>query len=145
MVDFYLASSAESPKSVSRATAYIKILEGLGWECTFNWTLEEDKLIRAIIEKDDSVIGVYRELCKMGVHNAEVVIGLLPGRLGTHWELGLADAWNKPIVLVGNAERFCPFYGGDNIIHREPLPFEDKNMREVCQRLMVVAGSKIDG
>lgn len=45
----------------------------------------------------------------------------LPGRLGTHVELGIALGAGLPVLLVGNAAQECLFYAHPNV-HQVETP-----------------------
>jgi nucleoside 2-deoxyribosyltransferase len=88
MPKFYLATRKD------RATQAEKLLEALksrGWERTFTWAGED----KAGAEE-------YPELALAelaGIHEADVLIVLLPGGYGTHVEIGAALALGKPVIL----------------------------------------------
>ena len=45
-----------------------------------------------------------------GIEKADALIVLLPGKEGTHIELGYALALDLPVLIVGTVTRQCPFY-----------------------------------
>ena len=57
-----------------------------------------------------------------GVRNADVVVALLPGGRGTHAEIGMALAFDKPTVIVAETNTFpvdnttCCFYHHPNVL-----------------------------
>lgn len=88
----------------------------LGHEITYDWTVhgpvwrDGPERIREVAQ---------REL--QGVLDADVVVVLLPGGRGTHAELGMALAANKPVLLHGDVHMFgadpetCAFYHHPNV------------------------------
>jgi nucleoside 2-deoxyribosyltransferase len=88
MPKFYLATRKD------RAVQAEKLLEALksrGWERTFTWTGED----KAGAEEYPRL--ALAELA--GIHEADVLIVLLPGGYGTHVEIGAALALGKPVIL----------------------------------------------
>lgn len=119
MTKFYVAGSAATEKDVYDAAELIRVLMERGWQCTFNWPEEEDNLVKVFTvlkrwyenpdisgfnaedaKKAQKMVRGYAELCRMGVKFCDVLIGILPGRIGTPWEIGMADAWRKRIILL---------------------------------------------
>lgn len=49
------------------------------------------------------------------IEAADMLIVLLPGRLGTHVELGIALGAGQPVILVGKAAQECLFYAHPNV------------------------------
>lgn len=108
---FYVASGVSNAEKVNRAAA---ALEAGGHERTYNWTTHGDVSQTPAERKREVASNEMR-----GVADAELVVLLLPGRFGTHAELGiaLATAENKRILLwsetsapFDGAEGFCVFY-----------------------------------
>src|ERR1700738_3378900 len=66
-------------------------LKAHGWERTLAWKHED-----GANHKENSEIALA-EL--QGVHEADVLIALLPGGYGTHVEIGAALALGKPVIL----------------------------------------------
>jgi len=71
--------------------AFANKLKAHGWERTLAWKHED-----GANHKENSEIALA-EL--QGVHEADVLIALLPGGFGTHVEIGAALALGKPVIL----------------------------------------------
>ena len=108
---FYVASGVGNAETVNQADA---VLEACGQVRTDNWTTHGDVSQTPDERKREVASNESR-----GVAEAELVVLLLPGRFGTHAELGiaLATAANKRILLwsqtsapFDGAEGFCVFY-----------------------------------
>lgn len=108
---FYVASGVGNAEKVNQAAA---VLEAGGHVRTYNWTTHGDVSQTPDERKREVASNESR-----GVAEAELVVLLLPGRFGTHAELGiaLATAANKRILLwsqtsapFDGAEGFCVFY-----------------------------------
>lgn len=85
---FYVATQKSR---AANATALLEALHTRGWERTFDWTNHVDSHPEGYSE-----IAVA-ELA--GVRDADVLVVLLPGGLGTHVEIGAALALGKPVIL----------------------------------------------
>ncbi|WP_144558401.1 group-specific protein [Shouchella miscanthi] len=86
---FYIASSFRNVEAVrTLATS----LQKLGYTQTYDWTQHQ----RASEAQELKTIG---ELEKQAVERARFFILLLPAGKGSHVELGLALATNKPIII----------------------------------------------
>lgn len=88
MRKFYLATRKDR---AAQAEKLLEALKSRGWERTFTWAGED----KAGAEE-------YPELAVAelaGVREADVLIVLLPGGLGTHVEIGAALALGKPVIL----------------------------------------------
>ncbi len=108
-VKFYIASKLENADQVSRVAAAMK---AEGHIHTYDWTVhgsvqrDGPERLREVAEKE-----------KQGVLDAEMVIVLFPGGRGTHAELGMAIAKNKPVILCAENDSLflddgntCAFY-----------------------------------
>lgn len=92
----YLASSLSNAND---ARAIAELLKRDGWEITYPWwthgsvqNLGPNAIAKAAIAE------------AAGVRKADVFLGLLPGARGTHVELGMALALQKPVVLAYSSE-----------------------------------------
>jgi nucleoside 2-deoxyribosyltransferase len=86
--NFYLSTRKDR---LHHAAPLLKALKASGWNQTFAWT-----------DQTSSDAAAYAEIAKAelgGVHEADVLIVLLPGGFGTHVEIGAALALGKPIII----------------------------------------------
>jgi nucleoside 2-deoxyribosyltransferase len=88
MPRFYLATRKDRSE---QANALQRELEARGWQRTFIWQALDEKSTNGYAE------AAVAEL--KGVHDADVLIVLLPGGFGTHVEIGAALALGKPVIL----------------------------------------------
>ena len=88
---FYIASKLENCEQVQSLAMQLK---ELGWEHTYDWTTHGS--VKDTNEKILKDVG-QKELD--GVKNADIVIVLTPQGRGTHVELGIAVALNKPVYI----------------------------------------------
>jgi hypothetical protein len=122
---FYVASGVSNAEKVNQAAA---ALNAAGHERTYDWTGHGD------VSKADPEFKRHVAASEShGVLEAELVVLLLPGRFGTHAELGmaLATADNKRILLwsetpapFDGTEGFCVFYHHP-AVERVVCPFEE--------------------
>ena len=122
---FYVASGVGNAEKVNQAAA---ALSAGGHQRTYDWTTHGD------VSKADPAFKQHVAASEShGVADAELVVLLLPGRFGTHAELGiaLATAANKRILLwsespapFDGAEGFCVFYHHP-AVERVVCPFEE--------------------
>ena len=112
---FYIASRLANVKKHDELT---KFLQKHGHELSFNWTEQDNVLVTPRkFEKDE--LGIHATNDANGVFNAEIVIVLLPGGLGTHAELGMAIGRNKKIIVVGKQKMYgyqCLFYNYPGVV-----------------------------
>ncbi len=122
---FYVASGVPNAEKVQRAAA---VLTAAGHERTYDWTRHGD-VSKTPPERKREVAGLEAR----GVAEAQLVVLLLPGRFGTHAELGvaLATSANKRILLwsessapFDGAEGFCVFYHHP-AVERIVCPFDE--------------------
>ena len=122
---FYVASGVSNAEKVNLAAA---ALTAGGHQRTYDWTTHGDVSKTPDARKQEVAGNEAR-----GVAEAELVVLLLPGRFGTHAELGiaLATAANKRILLwsetsapVDGTEGFCVFYHHP-AVERVVCPFEE--------------------
>ena len=122
---FYVASGVSNAEKVNFAAA---ALSAAGHERTYDWTGHGD-VSKAEPEFKRHVASSESR----GVLDAELVVLLLPGRFGTHAELGmaLASAENKRILLWSESpapfdgtEGFCVFYHHP-AVERMVCPFDE--------------------
>lgn len=91
---FYIATGF---KNVVEHNRVRDILVKEGHEITYDWTLVE--------ETSDSSMHSLIAIAEIeGVREADFLVVILPGKLGTHAELGAALALDKPIILCGEME-----------------------------------------
>ena len=122
---FYVASGVSNAEKVNQAAV---ALTAGGHQRTYDWTTHGD------VSKADPAFKRHVAASEShGVLDAELVVLLLPGRFGTHAELGmaLASAENKRILLWSESpapfdgtEGFCVFYHHP-AVERVVCPFEE--------------------
>jgi len=122
---FYVASGVPNAEKVNLAA---RALEQRGHERTYDWTKHGDVSAEPPERKRD-----VAQLEMQAVAAAQLVVLLLPGRFGTHTELGvsLATSQNKRILLW--SETAAPFDGesGFCVFYHHPAaerfvcPFEE--------------------
>ena len=122
---FYVASGVPNAEKVNLAA---RALERAGHERTYDWTRHGDVSKESPERK--------REVARLeaqAVMDAELVVLLLPGRFGTHAELGaaIASRENKRILLWSETDApftgegaFCVFYHHPAVA-RVVCPFEE--------------------
>ena len=108
---FYVASGVPNAERVNQAA---HVLSSRGHERTYDWTKHGDVSAESPERK--------REVAKteaQAVIDAELVVLLLPGRFGTHAELGIALAtcankrvllWSESSAPFDGEQGFCVFY-----------------------------------
>lgn len=120
---YYIASGLENYEQV-RELKYQ--LDRRGWRHTFDWTRQDGSnngsMSGAPLEMQAAA--ALRE--EHGVASCDVFILLLPGKFGTHWELGAATVLRKRVfVATCDAPRFlapaapnrCMFYHHPGVVH----------------------------
>ncbi|MEA4870090.1 MAG: hypothetical protein VB062_05580 [Christensenella sp.] len=121
---FYVASGVSNAGKVNLAAA---ALAAAGHERTYDWTTHGDVSKETAERKREVAAKEFR-----GVAEAELVVLLLPGRFGTHAELGIALAtsankrillWSETSAPFDGAEGFCVFYHHP-AVERVVCPFE---------------------
>ena len=122
---YYVASGIPNAKKVNEVA---QVLNARGFTRTYDWT-SHGSVADAPAEMKQAV--ALREIG--GVTSADLVILLLPGRFGTHAELGaaIATAENKHILLWSETSDpfdglrdFCVFYHHP-AVERMVCPFEE--------------------
>ena len=108
---FYVASSVPNAERVNQAA---QVLAANGHQRTYDWTKHGDVSAESPERK--------REVARteaQAVIDAELVALLLPGRFGTHAELGIAIAssankrillWSESSAPFDGEQGFCVFY-----------------------------------
>jgi len=103
---FYIATGYENKVEHNRVR---DLLVGDGHEITYDWT---------IMEAGVTDFPIQRAIAKaeiQGVIDADFLIVLLPGKFGTHAELGAALALDKPVILCGEMEGECIFHAHPHV------------------------------
>lgn len=122
---YYVASGVPNAEKVNLAAA---ALTAAGHERTYNWTTHGDVSKEPPERKREVTANEFR-----GVAEAELVVLLLPGRFGTHVELGIALAtcenkrvllWSETSAPFDGTEGFCVFYHHP-VVERVVCPFEE--------------------
>lgn len=102
----YVASSLERADEVEELYAF---LTNVGVEVTYRWTQHGSVQHDGVARISEVALAELE-----GIRKADVVVVLLPGGRGTHVELGIACALEKPVILHGDLEdqdgRPCAFY-----------------------------------
>lgn len=111
---FYVASGVYNAALVNQAAA---VLTGNGHRRTYDWTTHGDVSAESPERKRE-----IAALEAQGVLDAELVLILLPGRLGTHAELGLAISGSAHKRILLWSETSAPFDGADGfcVFHHHP-------------------------
>ena len=118
------------------------ILVAQGHEITYDWTLHHSFDIEGF-EYDLPEAQKVSMAERQGVMDADLLVVLLPGKKGTHIEIGMALAKNIPIVLHSeDLEEFsfkrnrCVFYFHPNVI-QVTCSFDEseKIIEKIYQRL----------
>ena len=97
---FYIASSLGNAEAVKKIASY---LVSRGWEQTYDWT--EHGPVKNLEDLEMVSTGELQ-----GVTGCDVFFLLLPGRRGSHAELGAALASRKPVIILSPEQDF--FYEG---------------------------------
>ena len=122
---FYVASGVPNAEKVNRAA---RALEQRGHERTYDWTKHGDVSAEPPERKRDVA---QREM--QAVADAQLVVLLLPGRFGTHAELGIALAtrenkrillWSEYAAPFDGDAGFCVFYHHP-AVERFVCPFDE--------------------
>ena len=126
---FYVASGVPNAEKVNLAAA---ALTRAGHERTYDWTTHGD-VSQTSPERKREVAALESR----GVIDADLVVLLLPGRFGTHAELGLALAtsekkrillWSETSAPFDGTEGFCVFYHHP-AVERVVCPFDEFLLR----------------
>lgn len=99
MKSVYVASSLYNIEAVRKA---YEDLKEVGFQISYDWTTHGLVSDRSKLKEI-----AYKEI--EGVRSADCLLFLTPARTGSHVELGIAIALNKPIYLV------MPGYAAPNI------------------------------
>lgn len=122
---FYVASGVSNAARVNEAA---QVLAARGHERTYDWTRHGDVSAESTERK--------REVAQteaQAVADAQLVVLLLPGRFGTHAELGIAIAtsankrillWSESSAPFDGEQGFCVFYHHP-AVERRVGPFEE--------------------
>mgnify|MGYP000848164510 FL=1 len=122
---FYVASGVPNAERVNQAA---QVLAANGHQRTYDWTKHGDVSAESPERK--------REVAKteaQAVIDAELVALLLPGRFGTHAELGIAIAssankrillWSESSAPFDGEQGFCVFYHHP-AVERVVCPFHE--------------------
>ncbi len=122
---FYVASGVQNAEKVNRAAG---ALESNGHVRTYDWTKHGD-VSRESPERKRAVAAAETQ----AVADADLVVLLLPGRFGTHAELGVAVAtragkrillWSETDAPFQGSQGFCVFYHHP-AVERFCCPFEE--------------------
>lgn len=113
---FYIASGLKNAAAVQ---GLARALKDLGHEQTYDWT------VHGSVHDSPEKWPIVSQAETQGVLTADVVIGMLPGGRGTHFELGLALGCGHATIFLYACEeehlypegRTCVFYWHPRIIH----------------------------
>ena len=121
---YYVASGVPNAE---RVNVVANVLNGKGYKRTYDWTTHG-----SVADAPDALKRTVAGNESRAVMDAELVVLLLPGRFGTHAELGLAiaTAQNKRILLWSETDApfsgesgFCVFYHHPSV-ERMVCPFD---------------------
>ena len=120
----YVASGAENWEKVQKVILNLQLL---GFNITHNWTHTFDYWANGRNREgyDFAQRRNVGELERRGVIEAEGLVVLLPGSVGTHTEFGIALGLRKPVLIThldGNhdvMDHLCPFYYDSLVQHVE--------------------------
>lgn len=107
MLKVYVASSLHNKANVNDLYKY---LGRLGHTITYDWTthggVNDPEALKSICLKEFN-----------GVVDCDLLIMLMPARLGSHVELGVALALARPVIIVTDSDDFeiKSFYYMDNV------------------------------
>jgi hypothetical protein len=110
-VKVYIASRLENIDNVKLLGDFLR---GNGHEITYDWTTHGP-----VYQHGTARLQEVQRNELQGIADADMVIALLPGGRGTHFELGYATGLYIPILLVGHRLYFvagpetCAFYHGE--------------------------------
>lgn len=114
---FYIASALDNAENVRKIASYLKFH---GWEQTYDWTTHGPILGQGALPID---VVARKELD--GVVESDAVYVLLPGKRGTHVELGAALAAGRPVFILSTTQEYlfadgltCSFYWHPKIRER---------------------------
>lgn len=110
----YVATGFEHAK---KARGVMDALRGLGQLITYDWTEMPDRVQAGWRPKTEDLEAIAAQEV-MAVQEADGLVVLLPGGLGTHTELGIALGMRKPVVIFGENTRSCPFYLHSTVVYR---------------------------
>ena len=104
---FYIATHLENTMEHNLCR---DLLRQLGHEITYDWTVNPYEPV------EESKLSETAELEVNGVKEADYVVVILPGGIGTHVELGAALTLGKDVLLVAEEEELVDHRGW-------PFPF----------------------
>lgn len=109
MPSVYVGTSLHN---ASRAKSIIARFKDNNIEISYDWTFHGQ-----VFDIDDLTYIAKAEI--NGVRNCDLFFMIQPGRSGTHCELGIAIALNKPIIILGDGCVFekKSFYYAEGIEH----------------------------
>jgi len=96
MTKIYVASSLYNKTNVKALYKYLAYLQ---CTITYDWTTHGGVNDEASLKE----IGLKEY---QGVVDCDVLVMLMPARLGSHVELGIALALCKPVIIITNGEDF---------------------------------------
>ena len=110
---YYIATSLNNIQSHNELRDYLR--EELDWQLTYDWTTH-GSVKNTSTDKLSSVAMAETK----AVAEADILIVILPGGIGTHTELGMALAQLKPTFIMTNdpghfktGDKTCAFYYHD--------------------------------
>jgi len=119
---YYVASSLDNIPDVRNAILSMTIA---GFKNTYDWSAHG-----RITSKSDLPKIAQKEM--LGVVEADFLILLMPAKLGSHVELGIALALNKPVFIIENNIEYeeKSFYNLPNVCRYQNM---DKLIAELTQ------------
>jgi len=111
----YVAGKTDDWERVRRVQ---ESLTELGHMVTYDWTVNVEDDVDTGLEANDRTRREWADDDQMGVKQADLVIFLVDseGLSGTLIELGMALAYEKAIIVVGEPERNSVFFSHANIL-----------------------------
>lgn len=115
-MDIYVAGKTDDWERVRRVQ---ESLIELGHMITYDWTVNVEDDEDTGLEADDLTRKEWADDDEVGVKQADLVIFMIEseGLSGTLIELGMALAFQKDIIVVGEPERNSVFFASNRIIH----------------------------
>jgi nucleoside 2-deoxyribosyltransferase len=101
MFKVYVASSLLNHERVS---SLIKQLESYGIKTTYDWTKHARDILNGTPPTGQEELSKILKNELDGVFHAEIILCVMPGRTGTHFEMGYAYANHKDIIYFNDQE-----------------------------------------
>lgn len=134
----YIASSLKNYERVVQVNK--RLHDEFGVITTYDWTPHAVGVLEGNPEKDPQKLReiAYREF--QGIINAGVMLIVMPGRLGTHFEYGLAFGIQVPIVYLDDRDmpsaekRFEPIHFLQSVYYYDKEDEALQKVNELAER-----------